>query len=231
MAWSYYAVPAWPTKPATVSKAREARLPDERFKIAVLTFVPPLAGTLIVLRITGLDPGHPSFEEYAEGTLGTTGTGLTGERVREPVTHWDWVNQFDGPRRKCHGMETRTWYGIPHSVRVLLVPRGEALYLQSSAQTFRLNRDFPHGKAWWAHVERDPRVRLKIDGKLYDMTAVLVQDRDEVARLRGGASPIVKTVDAEGNEQITEEWHYWRLFQRNVPEYGGGGSGHSEDNS
>ena len=54
------------------------------------------------------------------------------------------------------------------------------------------------------------------------MTAVLVQDRDEVARLRGGESPIVKTVDAEGNEHVTEEWHYWRLFQRNVPEYGDG---------
>ena len=36
------------------------------FKIAGLTVVPLLAGTLIVLRITGLDPGHPSLEEYAE---------------------------------------------------------------------------------------------------------------------------------------------------------------------
>ena len=26
---------------------------------------------------------------------------------------------------------------------------------------------------------------------------------------------------AAGNEYITEEWHYWRVFQRNVPEYGG----------
>jgi len=25
-----------------------------------------------------------------------------------------------------------------------------------------------------------------------------------------------------GNEYITEEWHYWRVYQRNVPEYGGG---------
>ena len=36
------------------------------FKIIVLTVVPMLAGMLIVLRITGLDPGHPSFEVYAE---------------------------------------------------------------------------------------------------------------------------------------------------------------------
>ena len=195
------------------------------FKIIVLTVVPVLAGMLIVLRITGLDPGHPSFEAYAEaGRSARPGLWLTGDLAREPVTNWDWVNQFDDPfGENATAMETRTWYGIPHSVRVLLVPRGEALYLQSSAQTFRLKQGFPNGKAWWAHVERDPRVRLKIDGKLYDMTAVLVQDRDEVARLRGGESPIVKTVDAKGIEQITEEWHYWRLFQRNVPEYGGGG--------
>ena len=83
------------------------------FKIAVLTVVPLLAGTLIVLRITGLDPGHPSFEEYAEaGRSARPGLWLTGERVREPVTHWDWVNQFDDPfRRKCHGD------GDPHLVR------------------------------------------------------------------------------------------------------------------
>ena len=194
------------------------------FKIIVLTVVPVLAGMLIVLRITGLDPGHPSFEAYAEaGRSARPGLWLTGELAGEPVKNWDWVNQFDDPfGENATAMETRTWYGIPHSVRVLLVPRDEALYLQSSAQTFRLKQDFPNGKAWWAHVERDPRVRLKIDGKLYDMTAVLVQDRGEVARLRGGESPIVKTVDAKGNEQITEEWHYRRLFQRNVPEYGGG---------
>ena len=63
-------------------------------------------------------------------------------------------------------------------------------------------------------------MRLKIGGKIYEMTAVLVQDRAEVTRLRGGRFPIVKETDADGNEYITEEWHYWRLFQRNVPEFG-----------
>jgi len=47
----------------------------------------------------------------------------------------------------------------------------------------------------------------------------LIQDRAEVARLRGGLDPIVRQVDADGNEYITEEWHYWRVYQRNVPEY------------
>ena len=92
----------------------------------------------------------------------------------------------------------------------------------SSAQTFRLNKKFPYAKAWWRNVERDPRVRLKIGGKIYEMTVVLIQDRAEVARLRGGRDPIVKETVADGNEYITEEWHYWRVYQRNVPEYGTG---------
>ena len=92
----------------------------------------------------------------------------------------------------------------------------------SRAQTFRLDKEFPYGKAWWKNVERDPRVRLKIGEKIYEMTVVLIQDRAEVARLRGGRDPIVKETDADGNEYISEEWHYWRVFQRNVPEYGTG---------
>ncbi len=196
----------------------------KRLKIGLLGLVILLAGTLVTLRVTGLPPGHPSAEDYANaGRSARPGLWLTGELVREPVTNWDWVNQFGGPfSENATELETRTWYGIPHSVTVLLVPQGDELYLQSSAQTFRLSREFPYGKAWWRNVERDPRVRLKIDGKIYEMTAVLIQDRAEVARLRGGRDPIVREVDADGNEYIAEEWHYWRVFQRNVPEYGTG---------
>ena len=190
-------------------------------KIGVVVVGALMVGTLLTLRVIGLEPGHPSAREYAEaGRSARPGLWLTGEVVNEPVTNWDWVNQFDDTfGENATSLETRTWYGIPHSVRVLLVPQGDKLYLQSSAQTFRLNKGFPNGKAWWRNVERDPRVRLKIGGKLYEMTVVLVQDRAEVARLRGGRDPIVKEMDADGNEYITEEWHYWRVYQRNVPEY------------
>jgi hypothetical protein len=146
---------------------------------------------------------------------------LKGEVAREAVTNWDWVKQYSDPfGASGTELETRTWYGIPHSVTVLLVPRGDKLYLMSSAQTFRLNKEFPFGKAWWNNVERDPRVRLKIGEKIYEMTAILVKDRAEVTRLRGGRDPIVKETDADGNEYVAEEWHYWRVFQRNIPEYG-----------
>ena len=180
-----------------------------------------IVGILLTLRVTGLAPGHPSAEEYANaGRSARPGLWLTGEVVRKAVTNWDWVNEFSDPfGENATELETRTLYGIPHSVTVLLVPRGDKLYLMSSAQTFRLDKKFPHGKAWWRNVERDPRVRLKIDGKIYEMTAVLIQDRAEVARLRGGIDPVVRDTRADGKEYISEEWHYWRVFQRNVPEY------------
>ena len=194
------------------------------FKVVALTAVLIMVGALLLLRTTGLPPGHPRAEDYmTAGRSASPGLWLKGEVVREAVTNWDWVSEFgDAFAENGSELETRTWYGIPHSVTVLLVPRSEELYLMSSAQTFRLGRAFPDGKAWWRNVDRDPRVRLKIGGKIYEMTAVLVRDRAEVARLRGGRDPIVRAVNDNGNEYVSEEWHYWRVFQRNIPEYDSG---------
>jgi hypothetical protein len=147
---------------------------------------------------------------------------LTGEVVREPVTNWDWVNEVNDPIRKNSIMlETRTRFGIPHSVTINPTARGDKLYIGGSEQDFRLQKEFPYSKAWWANIVRDPRVRIKIDGKIYEMTVALVADRAEVAQLIG-RDPVTKVIGADGKEQITGVRHYWRVYQRNIPEYGDG---------
>jgi hypothetical protein len=194
-------------------------------KIGLLLVVALVVVSLVTLRVTGLEPRYidprtPAFVE-SDRTAGP-GLWLTGEVVREAVTNWDWVSDVNDPIRGSSIMlETRTWYGIPHSVTVNAVPRGEELYLSGSEQGARLEKEFPYSKRWWTNIERDPRIRMKIDGKIYEATVALVADRAEVAQLIG-RNPVTKQIGADGQEQITGVRHYWRVYQRNIPEYGDG---------
>ena len=100
--------------------------------------------------------------------------------------------------------------------------RGDKLLRAGKRKRLQVEKPFPHSKAWWANVERDPRVRMKIGGKIYEMTLVLIQDRAEVAQLQGGRDPVTKEAGPDGKEHITQVAHWWRVYQRNVPEYGNG---------
>ena len=194
-------------------------------KIGLLVVGAIVVVSLLTLRMTGLNPQYldPSSEAFVEsGRTARPGLWLAGEVVREPVTNWDWVYEVNDPIRKNSIMlETRTWYGIPHSVTINPTARGDKLYIGGSEQDFRLEKEFPDSKRWWANIERDPRVRMKIDGKIYEMTVALIADRAEVAQLIG-RDPVTKVIGADGKEQITGVRHYWRLYQRNIPEYGDG---------
>ena len=189
----------------------------------------PLVGlaavVLLTLRVIGLEPWYidPASSEFAASNrTAWPGLWLKGEVVSQPVTDWNFINQVNHPvTGNSIMLETRTWYGVPHSVTVNARPRGDKLYLSGSEQGARLEKEFPYSKAWWANIERDPRIRMKIDGKIYEATVALVQDRDEVAQLLG-RSPIGVQVDENGQEQVTSVRHYWRVFQRNIPEYGDG---------
>jgi hypothetical protein len=186
----------------------------------ILTFV--LIGALFILRITGLDPEYMDYttQEYNErGRMTLPGLWLSGEVVKEPIENWDWVLDVAHPERGNTIMvETQTWYGIPYSVTVLPTPRGKKMYIGGSARDARLERDFPYYKKWWVNVERDPRVRLKIDGKIYNMTARLVHDPVELSEILGREA-ITKTIGEDGSEQLIAKWYYWEVFQRNIVEY------------
>ena len=181
-----------------------------------------LVCALLTLRVTGLEPEYMDYttEEYNQrGRMTLPGLWLTGEVAREPVDNWDWVADVAHPvRGNTIMLETRTWYGIPYSVTILPTPRGDKLYIGGSARDERLEREFPNYKKWWANVERDPRVRLKIDGKIYEMTATLVHDPEEFAQVIG-RNPVTTRTGDDGSEEVVAKWYYWEVTQRNIVEY------------
>ena len=188
--------------------------------LLILSFF--LLGALLTLRVTGLDPEYMDYttQEYNErGRMTLPGLWLSGEVVKEPIDNWDWVLDVSHPERgNTIMLETQTWHGIPYSVTILPTPRGDKMYIGGSARDARLARVFPDYKQWWANVENDPRVRLKIDGKIYEMTAALVHDPVELAEVLG-RDAITTTIAEDGSEQVVAKWYYWRVFQRNIAQY------------
>lgn len=99
------------------------------------------------------------------------GLWLSGEVVREPVKDWSFT---DGVPEIF--VETRTWYGIPHSVTTVCAGRGDRLYVPS---VYFEGGEFPDARFWNRNVVRDPRVRLKIGDRIYERSAALVEDGAE----------------------------------------------------
>jgi len=191
-------------------------------KLGTIIILAGVVVTLLILRVTGFDPPYldARSEEFAErGRTGYPGLWLSGEVVREPVSNWEWINEVNDPvRGNTIMLETQTWYGIPHSVVINALPRGDKLYFSGSESGDRLQREFPYSKRWWTNIERDPRVRMKIDGNIYEMTVVHMADVDEVIETFG-RDPVISTTGPDGSEQVASVRHYWRVYQRNIPDH------------
>ncbi len=102
------------------------------------------------------------------------GLWLSGEVATEPVADWS----FSDAQPEIF-LETRTWYGIPHSVTVVCAADGERLYVPS---LYRDGGGWPEAKRWNRNVARDPNVRLAVGGRLYERKGVLVEDPAERER-------------------------------------------------
>ena len=132
----------------------------KRLGIVVGVIVAVLVVALVVLRAVGLDPNERR-----------AGLWLTGEVITTPVTDWSFTDKY----RNIY-VQTKTWYLVPHSVTTGCTAKDGKLYLTS---IYRPGSQFPRDKAWNRNIMRDPRVRLKIDDKLYDQRLALVTDEAE----------------------------------------------------
>jgi F420H(2)-dependent quinone reductase len=103
------------------------------------------------------------------------GLWLSGNVETAPVSDWSFVDAH----REIF-VETRTWYGIPHSVTTVVVAHNGTLYVPS---VYFEGGEFPNARFWNRNVVRDPRVRLKIGDRIFERRAVLVEDPAEWNRV------------------------------------------------
>jgi len=129
-----------------------------RIGLGVLVAVVLVA--LITLRIVGLDPQDRR-----------PGLWLKGEVVTQPVTDWSFTDNYQNIF-----VQTRSWYGLPHSVTTTITAHDGKLYLTS---VYRPGGRFPDDRLWNRNIMRDPHVRLKIGDRVFDRTVALVTDPAE----------------------------------------------------
>lgn len=89
------------------------------------------------------------------------GGALAGDFVVEPVDDWSFASD------DYLALETRP--EDPYSVNLNYIVRDGALYV-----------DPAEGRAWLEHLRADPRVRVRLGGKVYPLEAVLVGEPGEL---------------------------------------------------
>ena len=103
------------------------------------------------------------------------GTKLAGSVVELPAS-WEFLN--DTAVAEAH-LETYPWYGVPFSVTTVITEDGGSPYLPS---LYTDVMPFPGSKYWNKVVARDPEVRLRVNGSLYEMKIYPVTDPAEFDR-------------------------------------------------
>jgi hypothetical protein len=208
-------------------------------KVGVLLLVVVLALAVVTLRVIGLDPQELEGQELkAAHDITRPGLWLRGDVTTTPVTDWSFVNSLPqfGPNKNARVMiETRTRYFIPHSVTTAFWISDGQFYVPShqgcspglswdaclkvNQEYNSINETFPKNKFWTANVFRDPRVRMKIGGKIYEMTMILITNKEEAAKVLG-RDPEVRTKDPDGQEHVTGYTHVFHVYQRSITEFG-----------
>jgi hypothetical protein len=87
--------------------------------------------------------------------LGIPGGELSGEVVTEPVDDWSFVDDLF--------VELETRPEDPYSVELNYIVIDGRLYI-----------DPAEGRTWLEYIRADPNVRVRFDGRVYPMKAVLV---------------------------------------------------------
>lgn len=102
------------------------------------------------------------------------GTWISGEVIETPVVDWEFSNEHPEIF-----IQTHPWYGVPHSVTVVVGTNGKQLFMPSIY--YQEPKTFPEGKYWNGIVAKNPDVEVKMGDKVYPRTIRLITDESEFA--------------------------------------------------
>lgn len=108
------------------------------------------------------------------GPLGPIPGGRLRGHVEPAPASWSAVESV-----RTVQLETRP--DDPHSVNVWSGVVGDRLYIATSLIR---GTDVPAERDWVRHVLADPRVRLRVDGRIYELEAIRVEDHTLAAAVR-----------------------------------------------
>ena len=100
-------------------------------------------------------------------------------------------------------IETRPWYGIPHSTTIWCVELGGKLYIGSYGE---------EKKTWEKNVARRPAAKLAISGKLHEVTVVPVSEPNRIEALDAAYAKKYDMAEVFGDE--IPEWWYYQVVTR-----------------
>ncbi len=128
----------------------------------------------------------------------TPGLWLRGEIALEPVDDWRFTNEIEEIF-----VETRPWYGIPHSTTIWCVELGGELYVGSYGD---------EKKTWEKNIARDPTAKLAIAGTLYEVSLAAVTEPDRIEALDAAYAQKYDMAEVFGD--AIPEWWYYRVAAR-----------------
>jgi hypothetical protein len=126
------------------------------------------------------------------------GLRLGGEVVEQSGGDWS----FTDAHREI-SVETRSPWLLPHSVTIFCAARDGRFFLGARN---------PDGKRWVANVDRDPDVRLAIDGRVYQQRLVALTDAEDVKTAQ--AAFAAKYGPPEGPPEARPPVRYFEVVAR-----------------
>jgi hypothetical protein len=119
---------------------------------------------------------------------------LEGQAAAEPIQDWRFTQDVEEIF-----VETRTWYGVRHSTTIWCVDLDGGLYIGSYDDDV---------KYWERNVTRNPEARLRIEGRIHDVTVTSVADRELSARLDERYAAKYDMAEVFGDD--LPAWRYYR---------------------